>query len=1218
MKMPDSNETNKPVEEISTLVNQTKEEIKKELEKAKSEEEKKTLGKKIKEEIERISVTAQEVVEDEKSVEEGRKITRQKTEEAKRVLRVFTQAVEAVRHGLPAEYISSTKEGAVILTKLAETKVDFTPSTSAVITYYLGDFIFGTKKIEVSEAFESDFEKNLLELFSFNKIAGELIFDKLKEAVEKGEIAGITKAHLSNIERKIQDKEKKLVREKLIRDYISLEEEDEWNKLFHDLNEKVNAKIDQLSEKEREIIYSFLWGGRIEDDPEKITSFNSVCNRLDMTQDEIKKYIDLRQKFTHLPLELIKNYAGVYKNNLERAERDFSVSNITKLFIDEQGKINLSSKEARKRFRDLINKYYFDVLREIHANKTAQFHDAFRENNSYQYYFTGLSQIIFQSCEELERSLPEGIFKDEKERNDFLMFLLDTKTRFQSSIMTYANIFHNLPLWARGGPGSFEKWAEFMGGLFHSELAEVFDDDGFMDMARRVVTTVIRREIVKNKNQYPSDLFSGEYMSEGVRWSQKFERLIREELEKIAKEQGLNLEKEGWKIERALVYSPAIGIDTLIDIETMATADPKWGDFKGIHPLLQVVSAKFNWTLGRGDPAAGRIARYLLSLPVEYIPKKEGIQRLWKKKRWVPKKFADMIDKGIRNYGDEIISDLYSSGGLYQELLNMLTFAPSLISRHGWRMSGIYEELSNIPRIKEMTEGKKTADFWRLDDKWSHANWQIIWDEGLRKYGTASLWWFIEAGPGRLGQELKRLVLKQKGEREVNLNFDLLWVPGNYQVKNKMLEEAFEFEINGEKRKMSLLEIRQMRLNQLRGELFFRYLRRDPGNFILLLSQMVPQLIDKENLLFDDTLGDTREEIIHSINNLPGKSKLEKQKILAEFDNLYSKWGDFFFKLKELRSLIKEKSGGDISKFIDELITQSNIALQETIKRKGLYCDENDFRDSKIRDFIYSEKGVIKILTSLDLNKLDEFYKKFGDYNRFGEDNFFYRMANAWFIKEFNINPFSADVNHFEVFKHIGKGGEDVFTRLHGDTLTIFQKCIKELSGLSELLLEVAQTGNMEKIYSLHKNLHEALSGAMGQEYAQRANYILAQIVSKFFLEHSLARDPKLNWVFPLSLLTRFFLTRELSLSRILTNNIHAFTMDTNAVKSYFMMLAHRYNFIPQEGAWSKEQLERVFDATKEQFFVGDFAPKFLWFLILFLLFSYIRKAIEETQGKKK
>jgi hypothetical protein len=140
----------------------------------------------------------------------------------------------------------------------------------------------------------------------------------------------------------------------------------------------------------------------------------------------------------------------------------------------------------------------------------------------------------------------------------------------------------------------------------------------------------------------------------------------------------------------------------------------------------------------------------------------------------------------------------------------------------------------------------------------------------------------------------------------------------------------------------------------------------------------------------------------------------------------------------------------------------------------------------------------------------------------------------------------------------------------------------------------------------------------MGQEYAQRANYILAQIVSKFFLEHSLARDPKLNLVFPLSLITRLSLGKNISLSKITTNNLHAYTMDTNAVRTYFMKLAYELNVIPADGAWSKEHIERVFDATKEQFFVGDFVPKFLWFFVLFLLLTYIKKAFEESQGKKK
>jgi len=390
---------------------------------------------------------------------------------------------------------------------------------------------------------------------------------------------------------------------------------------------------------------------------------------------------------------------------------------------------------------------------------------------------------------------------------------------------------------------------------------------------------------------------------------------------------------------------------------------------------------------------------------------------------------------------------------------------------------------------------------------------------------------------------------------------------------------------------------------------------------------MAPQLAAGSNELFDNIIGQiegakTREAVIEAIKNYKA-DRVKKEKLLSEFNNLYSKWGDFVFKLVDIRSLLKEKKAEFKGKgaIIDILVNQSNVALQKAVKKGEVFVSKDDFTNEVIKEFIFGskdKKGLIELTTDLSLDRLDDFYQNFGDFDNFGKDNFFYRMANAWFIKEFDINPFSADVNHYAVFKHIGKGGEDVFTRFHGDTLMIFQKCIKELATLNDLLFEVANTGNMEKIYALHKSIYDALSGAMGQEYAQRANYILAQIVSKFFLEHSLARDPKLNLVFPLSLITRLSLGKNISLSKIATNNFHAYTMDTNAVRTYFMKLAHELNVIPADGAWSKEHIERVFDATKEQFFVGDFAPKFLWFFVLFLLLTYIKKAFEESQGKKK
>jgi len=1251
--MADNSETGKGgVDEVTQVVEVVKEEVRKEVEAANRssnpDQEKKRLGEKIKEELEKTKLAAQEAVSDEVEARmRGRDLL--KKEEGKKALRALTRAVEAVRQGIDPTYISKTKEGAIVLQEIAKEKIDFTPSTASAIEYYFGDYLFGDKKIVDSSSgkINEDFVKRFSELKQINTIAAEKITEAIKKAAEGRKISGLT---VEEVEKKLKIEKTDESKKTNTNQYITVEEEDEWFLLFKKLGDVINKNIDQLSEDERKAIFLFQWGGDLGRTPEERQAFEKAINKLSIEKNEVDRYLFLRQKFTNLPLELIKNYSGTYRNILERAEKDFNVNNLVKIFVNKDGKIDPSSIAARKNLKELINKYYFKVLKEIHSNKSMEFNQVMRENQSYSYFFSGLSQIIFQACEELERSLPKEVFQNDKgdidkdKKRDFIFFLTDVKTRFQSSIMTYANIMHNLPLWARGGPDNFEKWSQFMGNLFHSELAEVFDDDGFMDMARRVVTTVIRREIAKNGNQYPSDLISGQYNQEGVRWSQNFESLIREELEKVAEASGINLEEDGWKIERALVYSPAIGIDTLIDIETMATADPKWADFKGIHPLLQVISAKFNWGLGRGDPAAQQIARYLLGMEVNLFPKKEGIVRFWRKKKWVPRQFADLIDREVRRYGDEVMGQLFSAGGLYQELLNMLTIAPSLISRHGWRMEGIYKEFSGFDVVKKIRGDVELGNFWKKDSVWAQKNWQDLWDEAIKQYGTASLWWFLTAGPSRLSQEMKRLVAKQKGEEEANVNF-IEYQPGVYRVTNKMLEEVFTFRIGDEVKKMSLLEIRQIRMNQLRGELFFRYLRRDPGNFFLILTQMAPQLTTESNDLFDKVIAKiqgakTKQATIEAIENLKGIDQVKKEKLLAEFNNLYSKWGDFVFKLIDVRSFLlkqvekeqkkdpkKEKIRfKDIKGFIDFLVTQSNTALEKTIKKGEIFVSEDDFTDDTIKKFIFGDKngksdeekiGLIGLTTGASQDKLDDFYKNFGDFDNFGKDNFFYRMANAWFIKELDINPFSADINHFAVFKHIGKGGEDVFTRLHGDTLTIFQKCIKELATLNNLLLDAANTGNMEKIYALHKSIYDGLSGAMGQEYAQRANYILAQIVSKFFLEHSLARDPKLNLFLPLNLLARLELGKNISLSKITTNNLHAYTMDTNAVRTYFMKLSHELRVIPADGAWSKEHIERVFDATKEQFFVGDFVPKFLWFIILYLLFMYIKKAIEELKGNK-
>jgi hypothetical protein len=67
------------------------------------------------------------------------------------------------------------------------------------------------------------------------------------------------------------------------------------------------------------------------------------------------------------------------------------------MFVDEDGKIDPSNPEARKNFKELITKYYFKVLQEIHSNKSAQFHEVMRENQSYSYFFSALITNYFPS-----------------------------------------------------------------------------------------------------------------------------------------------------------------------------------------------------------------------------------------------------------------------------------------------------------------------------------------------------------------------------------------------------------------------------------------------------------------------------------------------------------------------------------------------------------------------------------------------------------------------------------------------------------------------------------------------------------------------------------------------------------------------------------------------------------------------------------------------------
>jgi len=186
--MADPNESGKGgIDEITKVVEAAKEEVKKEIEAANNssnpDQEKRRLGEKIREELERTKLAAQEAVSDEAEARIRGRLPYKK-EEGKKVLAALTKAVEAVRQGIDPSYIAKTKEGAAVLQKIAQERIDFTPSTASAIEYYFGDYLFGDKSLidPSSGKISEEVVKKFSELKQVNQIAAEKIAQAIENA----------------------------------------------------------------------------------------------------------------------------------------------------------------------------------------------------------------------------------------------------------------------------------------------------------------------------------------------------------------------------------------------------------------------------------------------------------------------------------------------------------------------------------------------------------------------------------------------------------------------------------------------------------------------------------------------------------------------------------------------------------------------------------------------------------------------------------------------------------------------------------------------------------------------------------------------------------------------------------------------------------------------------------------------------------------------------
>lgn len=1231
-----------PEREIGQIVEEAKNQVVEKIKKAESsdnpEKAKEELGEELRERLKNLKLAAEEATEEEIKIAQGRRLVSQKNEEKKAVLVALTSAVEAARHGIR---VSATDQGQKILEKIAQTGQYLTPAVAVAIEHYFYDYFLGEKEIVAQGKINQDFIESFKELATTNIVAANFIKETLYQVAEKGEIPGLTREVIDQNLISRQSEEKK--------SHLTEEDLEKRKKIYKKLVQTLQKKGEQLASlpddqrkevfKNIELINTFLLSG-------ELTSKEiEAASALGISLEEIREFASLSERLKGVEsYGILEQYAAGWVGTIREAQAVFSKENLSTYFeTDSQGKLRLS-REKRLEIKNLIRKYYYRGLEKIHEQSSETYHTVLGEHQDIQYYLIMLHQVIDQGFEPIK-----DLFSpyDEEDRK-ILGFLNDVTGNFQMRITHQAQIFHDMPLFIRD-LSSVEKLIEFFKYAYPTQLAEIFDEEEgktYMTVARDLMTMMLREYLVIHNNIYDGSLLSGEYDREGVIWKlwfkEEYAERLRKVLAEIEEEEGREfLERNDWIIKMISTYTEGIGIATLIDGEVLATSDPV-GHFREVHPLMSLLSAKHNWLVGRGKKAPGLITKYLLSMPVTLYPEKKSLLRRIIKSGWHPEKIAAEIDKDIEFYGGVITESLFKAGDLYQELLSMFNLPNSISSWDGWRIELIPE---NFKKLYEDIFKKSIG---------KDASWQDVFDTGFKLYGTSFLWWSIKGGPNRLKNEIE--------SRLRVLGFDEETI--KRLQKDKVLERSITSNFDGKRTTLNYLEFEQLKLDQRRADLYFRYLRRNPGDFLAIFHQLCPEAFSydkkadwKSVYLFDERFapGKSDSEIERELSN-EGKKKDEIRQFLSIRRNFLTKWGGSFSFLKSFNQWIikdvvtrkeffDDKGRFDKTKFFKKFIDASTVAYERVKKRNeqirqqilsekippeekaklikelNPYVTEQDFAGFEdIWQLFAGDHGFFEALIGVELDQADSLFEKFGGGESEGVRTIFFDMAHNWNLSKGEINPFAADFPYYEVFNAFKMAGESTIKRTFEANVVVFKEVISKLGNLEELLENAAKTGSVAEIETLHKQIYSTLSGLVGQEYAWRANYILSQIVAGFFAEHNIARSGILNWAGPLGWVARMMMgQRKISLSRLLTKNPYAHTMDTNALRTYFLNLKYNNLINPEEkGIWGFDQLNQVFEAGNKEFILGDVVPKVLWSIVIFMLLIYLRKAFEEAEGKKK
>lgn len=668
----------------------------------------------------------------------------------------------------------------------------------------------------------------------------------------------------------------------------------EEERAYVDIVNKIRAGMASMDEADAFKAAPLIYGP----DPDAA----AMLDRLGITPDEYTKYAYLHKQFFGGPVrDITQNINNAYlAEKLQNAAEDLSIQNVLKRFftpeigadgkpkIGPDGKTVVFGTEKRKELQHIVTKYFYHFFEEVDKDPTKLFAEIY-EPFVHGYYVNGLEGLLAEISN--NKDIKE-LLKDDKTDAGGFLYALGGEAK---TLKNFGQLFHDLPIYALN-PDTHEQWKGFIAQMWPSQLAKFFDDP-IMKSARSEITRYIKQRIAENGNQVPEDIFDGMYSENTVTYQHTDHNYLRAILSKRFHD--LGIDAEPWQIDRAISYGRGVGLLNLQDVQTMGLGDPN-PSIRDIPGLIGKMWQRHKWKQGRGGPHSHMHVPELLTMDVVYNPESRSyISRLLNRRKWVPSKVHDLAKKKVKELGPELDYMLLDRQGAFQELSNILNL-PSQFDRAGWRVEflqpGGGEVRSEIGRkIMQamMGEGIPIKEGQKIEDRieWGIDEWHKFYDVITKELGAGALHFYLDK---RVKAESYKMVAKAFNLPTDHLKFEKDSSATKEQSKEaakqrseiaaavKKYEKEHPLKKIPSKKgpQLTFYEIKQKVEAEIKGENFYYLFNRSPGDFLLNLQLLVPDLRDPDSKLWGAEKDLTIQE--HLIfekwgdRNSPGFKKLKE------------------------------------------------------------------------------------------------------------------------------------------------------------------------------------------------------------------------------------------------------------------------------------------------------------------------------------------------------